>query len=231
MKNKSQKQTTIQKESLQILTTLNDVQGLEKANKLLELEQIQKEDLKELTKEEQETLFQEINKRLNTAQSEEFDKLVHKISPIISEDSKKKLWDATSSKIIKAASDLINERGCVPSATEIANKVKLSRQTVSKHLKGLRNHPDFVERLEQLKLLTSNLLAKLYTFGMRGNMKAASLYLQAMGVIETHNTHHHVKHQNNYVQINGTILNDEVLNNLTPEQLSAIEAIINTPKE
>ena len=37
-----------------------------------------------------------------------------------------------------------------------------------------------------------------------------------------------IQNQNNYIQINGTVLSQEVVKNLNPEQLKAIEGIIKT---
>jgi len=37
-----------------------------------------------------------------------------------------------------------------------------------------------------------------------------------------------IKNQNNYIQINGTVLSQETIKHLNPEQLNSIESILKT---
>jgi len=58
-------------------------------------------------------------------------------------------------------------------------------------------------------------------------VKACRLFLDVTGGLNSNVTITNKYNQNNYIQINNTIVNDEVLNVLTKEQLNQIERIIN----
>ena len=49
--------------------------------------------------------------------------------------------------------------------------------------------------------MTSQLLARVYQLAEQGDMKAAKLYFTMMGALSM------VKNQNNYIQINGMVIN------------------------
>jgi hypothetical protein len=78
--------------------------------------------------------------------------------------------------------------------------------------------------------MTSKLLAKVYQFAVNGDTAAAKLYFNVMGFLNngqnTNNTL--VQNQNNFIQINGILLNQETIKQLDPEQLNAIETILKT---
>ncbi|HEY4325930.1 MAG TPA: hypothetical protein VGN20_18215 [Mucilaginibacter sp.] len=57
-------------------------------------------------------------------------------------------------------------------------------------------------------------------------MRAARLYPETVGAINKQHTNTVVNEQNNYIQINNTILSQDNLKQLTAEQLNQIESII-----
>ncbi|MCU7612902.1 hypothetical protein N0B16_00455 [Chryseobacterium sp. GMJ5] len=65
-------------------------------------------------------------------------------------------------------------------------------------------------------------------------MKACKLYLECIGALKNTlpasnlNNNTLIQNQNNYIQIGGTILNQEIIKNLNPEQLNTIEGILKT---
>jgi hypothetical protein len=59
---------------------------------------------------------------------------------------------------------------------------------------------------------------------MDGDMKAANLFLNAIGQTGKANTN--IQNQNNYIQINGTVLSQETIKHLKPDQLNLIESIL-----
>ena len=60
-------------------------------------------------------------------------------------------------------------------------------------------------------------------------MKAARLYFEVLGYLRNQSMiNAKINTQNNYIQINGMILNQETIKQLNPEQLKSIEAILRT---
>jgi len=78
--------------------------------------------------------------------------------------------------------------------------------------------------------MSHNILANVFKYAVKGDMKAARLYLEMVGAINKPQNNSVVNQQNNYIQINNTILSQENLKQLTAEQLNQIESII-TNKE
>ncbi len=75
--------------------------------------------------------------------------------------------------------------------------------------------------------MTARVLASAFKFALEGDMKAARLYLDMVGNGETqmrNNTF--IETQNNFIQINKTIISQDIIKRLNPEQLEQIENII-----
>lgn len=60
--------------------------------------------------------------------------------------------------------------------------------------------------------------------GLVGDIKAARLYFEVLGNIGKSNLA--INTQNNYIQINQTKLSQEIIKQLSPEQLDQIEAVL-----
>ena len=198
-----------------------------KINNLLSLKQITEKDLEPLSEAEKDLLMVKINERYNELKGTERDNFLKKIEPITNEITKNQLWENNHVEITCAISNLMQECGRMPTVTQIANKTDLSRQTIHKHLKEYTNHPQFIEQMEQFKFMSSKVLAKVFKYAVNGDMRAAKLYLSAMGMYnEPAPKNTLIQNQNNYIQINGTVLSQDNLKQLNPEQLNTIEAIL-----
>jgi hypothetical protein len=199
-----------------------------KINKILSLEKITPNDIATLSKTEIDNLMGVLTAKFNSLVGEERDKFYKKIEPITGEATKNQLWESNHTKITWAISLLIQEYGRMPSKTEIADKTELSRQTVHKHLKEYAEHPLYLEQVEQFRFMTSKVLAKVYQFAINGDTGAAKLYFNVMGLMNNKQALNNtlIQNQNNYIQINGTVLSQDNIKNLDPEQLNSIEAIL-----
>lgn len=199
----------------------------EKINKLLALKQITKEAIKALTKQEIGNLMSVLTKQFNALNGEERDRFYEKIEPIICNTTKNQLWESNHQKITWAISGLMQDYGRMPNASEIAEKTKLSRQTVHKHLKEYSKHPLYVEQMEQFKFMASKVMAKIFDFAVNGDTAAAKLYFNLIGFVNKEpQGSTMIQNQNNYIQINGTVLSQESIQHLSSEQLNIIESII-----
>jgi len=199
-----------------------------KINKIASLKQITPNDLKSLTKSEVRKLFDLLNERINSSMGVERDQLFEKIEAIQNVEMKNQLWEYNHLRITAAISNLMYDKGIMPSATDISGETGLSRQTIHKHLKEYVNHPLFLEQIEQFRFMGSRVLIKIYQFAMEGDMRAMKLYFNIIGGLNnrqaTNNTF--IQNQNNYIYINGILFDQEAVKYLNPEQLNTIETIL-----
>ena len=98
------------------------------------------------------------------------------------------------------------------------------------HWKGYATHPMFLEHAEQFRFLRSRLFAKIYQFALKGEIKAAKLYFDIIGnnLNSQPASNTLIENQNNYIQINGTVLSQENIKLLSSDQLKAIENMLKT---
>ncbi len=197
-----------------------EIKKKDKVEELLKLDQITTDDLNKLSKTQFKRFYEEINDRLPELEGEERDEFLAKLEPITDESTKNALWENNHSKIINAIYDLMCSRYRIPSKTEISNQSGLSRQTVHKHLKEFQNHPLYKGQIEAMNIMTSKVVATVCEQAITGDMRAAKLFLNIIG------TRQGTINQNNYIQINNTILSQDKLELLNKDQLSEIENII-----
>jgi hypothetical protein len=199
----------------------------EKINHLLKLKQVLPEDLETLSEQERYEFNETLSKKFYQLSGTERDAFLRKIDPVTNDQTRNQLWEYNQSQITWAISDLMQEYGRMPSQTELAEKTGLSRQTINKHLKGYSSHQLFIEQQEQFNFMAAKVLTKVFSYAVKGDMRAAKLYLNATGAVGNSNKTL-IQNQNNYIQINNTVLSQETIKQLNPEQLNAIEEILKT---
>jgi predicted transcriptional regulator len=153
------------------------------------------------------------------------DNFINKIE-IICPNTNTDVWDYNQQMVTYAITKLMNESGHMPSVNNIADEVGLSRQTVAKHLKEYRANPQYLAQVERFKFMAPKIMAGVFKLATRGDVKAARLYLETVGAPNKKQSNTVVNEQNNYIQINNTILSQENLKALSAEQLNMIENII-----
>lgn len=201
-----------------------------KINKLLSLEKITPSDLELLSQPVIKRFLEIISEKFNTLKGTERDKFYNKIEPITTDKTKNEMWESNHFQITCAISTLMQEYGRMPSKTELAAKTELSRQTIHKHLNEYSNHSQYLGEVEQFRFMTSKVLAKVFKFAVNGDMRAAKLYFNVMGNLNNGQTSNStlIRNQNNYIQINGMVLDQEAIKQLNPHQLNIIEGILKT---
>ena len=198
-----------------------------KINAVLALEQITHKDFKGLAEDEVKKLLNTLTSQLSEAKGDERDKIVRKVESFIPESVKNNIWENNHLKITGGITNLMNENGIMPCKSQLAEKTGLSPQTINKHLKEYSSNPQFIGQEEQFRFMKERILARVFHFALHGDMKAAKLFLEIInnqGEQKPPNTL--IQNQTNYIQINGTILSQELIKQLSPEQLSQIESII-----
>jgi predicted transcriptional regulator len=196
-----------------------------KVDALFALQKITLKDIENLDIGERKYLSEAVNDRMQHLKGEERDNFINKIE-IICTNTNTDVWEYNHQMVTYAITRLMNERGYMPSVNNIAEETGLSRQTVSKHLKEYRTNPEYIAQLERFKYMAPKIIAGVFKLATRGDVKAARLYLETVGATHKKQSNTVVNEQNNYIQINNTILSQENLKALSAEQLNMIEGII-----
>ena len=203
----------------------NSTASATKVNRLLALKKITADDIENLNNMERQYLAETCTRLVQQLKGVERDDFLDKIDLVIPASTKSDIWEYNHSVINNAVSNFMREHGVMPAKSIIAEKTGLSRQTIAKHFKAYKRHPEFTAEMEQFKFMAPRVLANVFKFALNGDTRAARLYLEMVGAInKMQNTV--VNEQNNYIQINNTILSQENLKQLTAEQLNQIESII-----
>ncbi len=199
-----------------------------KIDKLFELEKITLNDIEDLDNDERKYLAEAATEILAHLTGNQRENFLSKIEPIVPVSTKAQIWEHNQYVISRAVNKLLHEQGFMPTKSAISNETGLSRQTIAKHLKEYKAHPAHLAEMDQFKFMTTKILANVFKYATNGDVKAARLYFEMVGAFNKQHTSNNtfVNEQNNYIQINNTILSQENLRHLTAEQLNQIESII-----
>ncbi|MFB9845485.1 hypothetical protein [Mucilaginibacter ginsenosidivorans] len=197
-----------------------------KVEHLLSLEKITTHDIGDLNQLERQQLAETATQTLAQLKGTERDDFLNKIDLIIPASTKQDIWEYNHSLINAAVARYMGQNGVMPDKSTIARETGLSRQTVAKHFAAYQKHPGHAAQMEQFKLMAPNVLAHVFKHALNGNMRAAKLYLQMVGATHKPPAGAIITEQNNYIQVNNTILSQENLANLSADQLNQIENII-----
>jgi predicted transcriptional regulator len=198
----------------------------QKVNQLLSLKKMSLQDIEDLDQIERDYLEETATKKLQQLTGDERDSFIEKIEAIVPVSTKNQLWEHNQMVISNAISQFISKHGFMPTKSFIADETGLSRPTVVKHVKEYKTHPEYLAAVQQFKFMAPNVLASVFKFAINGDTKAARLYFEMVGAINKQQPGRVVTEQNNYIQINNTILSQENLRSLSAEQLNQIEHII-----
>ena len=173
-----------------------------------------------------------VTEKFNALEGDEKEIFWNKIEDITGELTKNQVWEYNNNKITAAIANLMQQFGRMPSKTELAEETKLSRTTIHKHLKEFGTHPLYLEQMEQFRFMTKKVLAKVYTFAVNGDVLAAKLFFNVVGNLNNtpRQKNTFIQNQNNYIQINGMVLSQEAIEQLSPEQITSIEKVLNRKK-
>jgi hypothetical protein len=162
----------------------------------------------------------------------ERERLLAHMEDISDEDSKNRTWENNHRTITYCIAQSVYNYGRMPTQNEIAKQTLLSRKTVQKHLSEYHTHPLFGQHLEYFQFMGHRVMGSLLKLCMEGNVQAIKTYIDLMQklpgakmAMPQGNTFIN-NNQHNYMQVNNTVLNQQVIQQLSPEQLKQIEAII-----
>lgn len=142
-------------------------------------------------------------------------------SPFQTEEQKQDLrnqtWEDNHNKVIQAISQKMRENGRMPATNELLKRTGLSRQTITKHLRSFQQSASYQEHLLKFRLMSDSILAQLFGLAMQGDVKAAKVYLDAVGGLTGLGSNAVPKPATNYIQINNNIKIDQLTFGLLPE--------------
>ena len=199
----------------------------QKADRLLAQNKITLNDIEALNQAEREYIAEKCTQIVQDLKDNERDKFLDKIAPVITPDTNAAIWEHNHATISGAIARYIQQYGSMPDKTTIAEQTGLSRKTVARHIAAYRDHPEFTAQMEQFQFIAPKVLANVFKYALRGDMKAARLYFEMVGAPNQQTKNVAAGTQNNYIQINNTILSQDNLKKLTAEQLDQIESIVN----
>jgi hypothetical protein len=197
-----------------------------KIDHLLALEKITEKDIEGLNQVERQCFNEATNRKLAVLTGAERDDFLTKIDPILSANTKAEIWEHNHRLVNRAISGYMQQHGVMPAKSYLARETGLSRPTIAKHFKEYKRHPEYTAEMEQFKFMAPNVLAGVFKSALNGDMRAARLYLDMVGATGKQPANTVINEQNNYIQINNTILSQENLEQLSAEQLNEIENII-----
>lgn len=185
---------------------------------LLNLELITRSELESLSNTEKDEFCELCSHILNRLDGDERDIFLSKIDVILSQRTKNEIWEYNHMRIVNEITSFIEEYGRMPTLVDLRGKLSLSRQTLHKHLKEYKRSPKYIEHISQFQFMGEKLLAKLFQFSLRGDVKAARLYFDIIGNPSRIN--------NNYIQINNLVISEDKLRKLNSDQILKIQEII-----
>ena len=97
---------------------------------------------------------------------------------------KNKTWDKNHVAITEAMIWLIRENERWPTKAEIAEQTGLTRWTVYKHLEEFEQQEVSAGEVVELKLMSSQILAKMVEMAVAGEVKAMRLSFEVMGILK-----------------------------------------------
>lgn len=116
----------------------------------------------------------------------------------------------------------------LPSAKNIHRGSGIPQKHIKRYLQNLDQSDEFKEQIQTAKAAIPWVLSKLLDEISDGNMKAASIFFKAITTLTMPSKIEQINaQQNNYYQINNTLLHPDRLKELSAAQLSKIEMIIN----
>jgi hypothetical protein len=167
-----------------------------------------------------------LHNELLKLKAEEQDAFYEKYSAVLNRAAIAEYYHAI---IIAEIENVVSRTGCIPPVVNIAQSTGLSRKTVHKYLRNFRMSETWNEKKDALNMMSQNVLSMMLRQALNGDARASKIYLDFVHksfLAETTSGN-----QNNYIQINNTVINQQLIQQLNPEQLKLIEQIISESKK
>ena len=142
---------------------------------------ITQEDIARLNMRERDLLCYEVSQRLGSINNpQEYELEARNYENVLIEKSRNRSWDSNHARIKSTIENLLEERGSMPTITELASITSLSRQTISKHLEQFEMGEYMKEEMQMFNVMFSDLMVVLYNTAKEGNINAIKLYAEIL---------------------------------------------------
>lgn len=135
-------------------------------------------------------------------------------------------WQMNHLKILATISNLMQEKGRMPTNTEISLNAGLSDETTYKHLREFKEHDLYKHEAEKMYMMKDKILSKVFSLGVQGDVRACKVFLD---YVATNTNQPPAPPTNNYIQINNLKITTDELEKLPAATLQKIETLIKTP--
>ena len=190
-------------------------------DKLMMLEKIEHVHLKALSPDDRTAFMDMLYTKLTRLGEIPRNALVEKTLAILDNDF---IYQHNHAKIMDAVKAHLRADGTVPGNAYLAATCNLNRKTVREHMRNFKMSEVWEEKKEVLSILSQDVMGAMAKAALKGDVKAAKLFLENTKEPQTGKAT--INNQNNYVQINKTVINQQIIQQLKPEQLKQIEQII-----
>jgi predicted transcriptional regulator len=170
-------------------------------------------------------------KSFKEGEEQERDLFLNQTSGFLPEDARNILWEHNHNNIVLVISSMMHKNDMMPTASQIADQLHLSRKTIHKHLKEYKDENFYKEYMEGFRFMKARILARLFNYAGRGDTKAARLFLEATGGLSNSQPSSIRNQQNNLIQINGATITREQFMLLPPEDQTKLQTIISTVQQ
>jgi hypothetical protein len=137
-------------------------------------------------------------------------------------------WESNHQKITQAIYTTLSANGQMPTQTYIAQITGLSRQTVNKHLSEGEDASVYTEHIRSFSAMAPHVLTRIVKAATSrdNSVPAMRLYFELLEKFQGKGQLPVPGLQHNYIQINNTIIKQEALQQINPEQLKQIEEML-----
>jgi hypothetical protein len=141
--------------------------------------------------------------------------------------AKRLIWEDNHLKITKVIISRLSRTGCIPSKAYIAEATGLTRKTVQEHMAQGDEHSIYADHQRHFTMMAPRVMdVVLHEAVLEHNMKAAKMYFDILEKMKGPDPLSIYNTQNNYIQINSTVIKQETISQLNPEQLKQIEEMV-----
>lgn len=227
----NEKTTLSQKANTETIVAIQN-HNIQIFQSLLNGETVNEKKLAELGPEGKKDFLTWVQRKIREADPDESIKLTDKIAHLVEFNDKRQqeIWEENHALIMNFIRDWAHRYHTVPSKTEIAIRLGMSRKTVTKHLTDYKENQKYRDRQEAEAFMLDAIKDSVAASALNGDMRAAKLYWD-ISVKQTGNTgnekgHTYINNQHNYLQLNGIVLTQELIASLSPVQLAKIEEVL-----
>lgn len=137
-------------------------------------------------------------------------------------------WDENHKAIMDCIHKYMQSNFQTPTIAYVAEKTGLSRPTVRKHIRNFSTQPNFEDHTAIYKFMTTSILRQLYSQAMYGEVRAARLYLELMGVIKNNQVvnNNFIMCKQPTLKLDAVEINEEFIENLSPTVRTKLEDVL-----